>query len=339
MAAIIRIRRRSGSATGRGRENRDEPRTVDVASRLLRDDPPGAMRAADGAHGDRAGAVGVAAGPRDQAKIPIRRRDEHHSAIRVERIADGGGGFVAEQFRKGRRVDEAPDDRIVRADGRQRVGGFGRRQLRRRLLRFDEIARSAERFEQRRRNARTDARPASARRRGSRGARAQGGSARSGSPRRSSSNTLALCAMSWYASDRRSADPCSAPRRRRNSPHAPGMARASMRLATVAEPRFRFGCSSRREQRFARDEIGLNRFRRRGLRQRFRWRACSASSVAPRRAASFASRTRIDHSYHEARLRAVAAVGLAGSAAGSRRPTRIRHASARSARACRRPHR
>ena len=153
MAAIIRIRRRSGSAIGPRRENRDEPRTVDVASGLLRDDPPGAVRAADGAHGDRAGAVGVAAGPRDQAKIALLRRDEHDRAIRVERVADGGRGFVAEQFRKRRRIDEAPDDRIVRVDGRQRVGGFDRRQLRRGLLRFDEIARGAERFEHRRRNA------------------------------------------------------------------------------------------------------------------------------------------------------------------------------------------
>ena len=258
-AAAQRIGNRS-----RG-QNRDESRTIDVSSGLLRDHPAGAVRPADGARGDSSGAVGVAARPRDQTEIAILRRHEHHRAISVERVANGGGRLVAEQFRKRRGVDEPPDDRIICVDGREWVGGLGRRQLRRRLLRFDEIARGAERFEHRGRQSelmlglRARTRPAGE------AAERKMAQARSGNPRRSTRTRS------------RSA-------RCRGTPRTGGRPlRAALRAAEGIRPTRQAWhgrrCGSRRcpirvsasdatasrEQGLARDEIRLNRLGRRRL--------------------------------------------------------------------------
>ena len=179
----------------------------------------------------------------------------------------------------------------------QRIGGLGRRQPRRGLLRFDEIARRAERFEhrggQRELMLGLRARARAARR----GGRARDGSARPDSPRRSARtrSRSARCRGTPPTGDRpiraafRGAEEIlpTRPAWRARRCAWPGCRVASRRLGAPA-------C----EQRFARDELGLNRFRRRRLGAQFRSPARSASSVAPRRAASFASSTRIDHSYH-----------------------------------------
>ena len=121
--------------------------------------------------------------------------------------------------------------------------------------------------------------------------------------------------MSWYASVARACRARSSPRRRRNSPHAPGVVRGSMRPSTCAMRALGLVEPVGRQQRFGGDQLALRALGRRAPsgERRSRRRCASASSGVPRRIARRARDDAHRPLVPPAGLPPVGAVGVGGA--------------------------
>ena len=101
---------------------------------------------------DRAGAVGIGAGKRDQAHVAARQFRKHRGDIGVDRFEQCGRELAREEIGQHRGIDQAANERIVRV-GRRADVLAGARRLRRRHrdVHLFEIARRAKRLEDLRR--------------------------------------------------------------------------------------------------------------------------------------------------------------------------------------------